>query len=91
MLLLTQINGLRQRDAVPIVLMEVYVSGLAGGKLASGLIATYRRITMVDGDVVADRIVPAVHLTADAAHEAVRHTVDVLFVATPALKCKATL
>lgn len=38
---------------------------------------------MVDGDMVRDRVVPAVNLTANSAHEPVLGLLDVLLVATP--------
>lgn len=68
---------------MPIKLMEVNVSRLARAELTAFFITFYRRVTMVDRDVVRHGIVSTVHFPAHRTHETIGNTFDIFLVAAP--------
>ena len=67
-----------------VVLVEVDVARLTGCELAALLLAAYRRIPVVNGDMVADRVVAPVDFVAEQTAIALFDDLDVLLVAAPA-------
>jgi hypothetical protein len=69
-----------------VVFVEVDVSCFSGCELTSRFVAFDRRISVIDCDVVRNRIVAAIDFPANRAHEPIWHALNVLLVATPSCK-----
>lgn len=71
---------------VPVVFVEMNIACFACRELASTLVASDRRVTMVYRNMIGYRIVSAINLVANCASKSIQYTFNIFFISTPSCK-----